>query len=83
MVVPLEIAFGLVVIRWSPLMAPYHAFGGKENLMKLEREGSLWYWSVLLADWTICTAGVLVTNCYAAVLGDTFLKINLITRAMR
>ena len=49
----------------------------------LESEGSLLYLSVFLIDWAIWTAGVLAMACYIAIFADTFLKINLITRAMR
>ena len=80
---PFVVLFILVPLRWSPIMVPYHVFGGNEALMKLEREGSMWYWSVFALDWAIMTAGALAAACILAIFYDTLQNVNLIMRAMR
>ena len=83
MTMPLTLLGGVVVIRWSPLMMPYHVFGGSEKLVELESEGSVPYFSVFVLDWALMTAGVYGLCGAAAILSDTFFKIKLVLRAMR
>ena len=71
------------ILRWSPLMLPYHVFGGQSQVKELERQGSLLYWSVVAFDWTVFTGAAMVLHCMAIILGDALLRIILICKALR
>ena len=81
--VPLEVAFVVSFLRWSPIMLPYHVFGGQCQLRELEMKGSLLYWSVVGLDWSILTGAAMVLHCMAIILGDALLRIILICKALR
>ena len=83
MTVPLSVLCCLVAIRWSPLMITFHVFGGREKLVELESQGSVWYWSVFFLDWALATAGIYGFSGNAAIFCDTFLKIVLLLRVLR
>ena len=82
-IVPFVVLFIVFHVRWSPVMMPYHIFGGKEALMQLESEGSVWYWSVFTLDWALMSAGVLPCGCALAILCDALQHVNLVSKAMR
>ena len=81
--VPAVTAFIAFFLRWSPLMLPYHVFGGKYKLMKLEMEGSLPYLIVLALDWSIFTGAAMVLFSATVISGDAMLRIALICKALR
>ena len=58
MTIPLSVLCCSVAIRWSPLIMPYHVFGGREKLVELESQGFVWYWSVFVLEWALVTAGM-------------------------
>ena len=81
---PLMIPLSTFFVRWSPAMLPYYAFGASAyELMKLEEEGSLLYWSVLIIDWTVLSAATLASVCIIVVVTDALLLIIVILTAMR
>lgn len=80
---PVTVLFTLVVIRWSPVMMPFHIFGGHEKLVELESLGSTWFWGVFAIDAAVLTAGVIGVCGPAAIVCDAFCKMKLITRTMR
>ena len=84
MTLPVTVLFSLFIMRcWSPLMMPFHVFGGQERLVELESQGSMWYWSVFAIDGALITTAVMGANGAASIVCDAFCKIKLITRAMR
>ena len=82
-IVPFGVLFVMFHFRWSPIMMPYHVFGGKEVVMKLESQGSVWFWIVFSLDWALMSAGVLAACCVLAILCDAVQLVNLVTKAMR
>ena len=80
---PFAVLFVVFHLRWSPVMMPYHVFGGKEALRQLESEGSPCYWSVFALDWALMSAGALGACCVAAIFVDALQHVNLIVKAMR
>ena len=83
MTVPFTVFCTVFVVRRSPIMMPYHVFGGNEKLVELESSGSLWYCSVLVLEWAVVTVVVLGIGGPAAIVCDAICKIKLITRTMR
>ena len=83
MTVPFTVFFSVFVGRLSPVLIPYHVFGGKEKLAELGREGSAWYWTLLVVEWALVTAAVLGLGGPAAIVCDAICKIKLITRTIR
>ena len=81
--VPFVVLFVVFHVRWSPVMLPYHIFGGKEALMQLEREGSVWYWSIFTLDWALMSAGAVGCACAFAIFCDALQHVNLVSKAMR
>ena len=81
--VPFTMAWIVTFLRWSPAMLPYHVFGHKEKLMELELNNSMAYWSVLLLDWAACTVGAMAACCAASIILEAFVRIILISRALR
>ena len=73
----------LLLLRRSPIMIPYHVFGGKHELIKLERDHSLAYWSVLGLECGIFTVTTLTLYCFSVICIEVFMRIFLISRAMR
>ena len=83
MTVPVITALIVATLRWSPLMLPYHIFRGKYELMEMEAEGSVPYWSIVLLDWTIFTGAMMGMLSLAAICGDAMIRIALICKALR
>ena len=81
--VPFVVALFVAILRWSPAMLPYHVFGDKEKLMKLEVNNSVAYWSVLLLDWAVFTESAMAACCAASIITEALLRIILISRALR
>ena len=83
MIAPAVMALAALLLRWSPIMLPYHVFGNKYELMQVEMEGSWAYWSLLGLDWVFFTAAALTMNTALAICFDGMLRITLVCKALR
>ena len=79
---PLLTTVFVLILRWSPVLIPYHVFGGKENLMQLEAEGSLSYWATVTLDGAFLTEGLMVLLCAGAICVEVSLTIGLLSSAI-
>ena len=80
---PITMVSITLLLRWSPLGIPYHVFGGKEALMLLETSHSIPYYSVLVLDTAVLTGGAFAMFCTCSIFFEGFLRIILITWAVR
>ena len=72
----------VTTLRWSPVLVPYHVFGGKENLIKLEAEGLILYWATVALDYAVITEASMAVHCAGAVCIEVSLTIGLLSSAM-
>ena len=83
MITPAVMALTVLFLRWSPVMLPYHVFGSKYELMQLEMEGSVAYWSLVSLDWVLFTGAAMTMNTAVVICVDGMLRITLICKALR
>ena len=83
MFLPGLVAFIMLFLRWSPILLPYHIFGGKDVLMEMEAQLSLPYGCLLVLDWSIFTGCGMAIYTAATICGEGMLRITLICKALR
>ena len=72
----------IVFLRWSPVLLPYHVFGGKVEPTDLDMKGWMWFYGLLLFEWAVPTAAALETHCVFCIFMEAFLRIAIISQAL-
>ena len=83
MIAPVVMALFVLLLRWSPIMLPYHVFGNKYELMELETKGSVGYWSLVGLDYLFFSGAAMTMNTALAICLDGMLRITLVCKALR
>ena len=82
-ITPAVMALVVLLLRWSPLMLPYHVFGNKYELMQMEMEGSVAYWVLVGLDFIFFTGAAMTMDTAIAICVDAMLRITLVCKALR